>query len=306
MPRPTSILLLGARRAVTLLELLIALAVMIGLLALALPFTMRMLEERELATTEESIASELLKARVRAQESGKAVEVVVLEGAPSRIAMHFFDMTSSRAESGAQDSFRVSTERDRPSASDRHRRSSGDPVRDSWWEESALDSSIRVTSSDASSDAGSGRNWSTYSDRTNGAKLDSGNGSGRRAGEGLGTGSGLGSGSGGGSLRLAVFLPDGSILFAATLLLLHDSGLRSRVSVDPWTGQPAIARGATDERPAPSSPESAEHAEKREPSELADEIDTEWSDGWRDDWSGSDTRAPDRAEDREGERGRRR
>ena len=43
--------------------------------------TWRMLNERELASTEENIAAELLKARAHAQESGKPVEVVVTDGA---------------------------------------------------------------------------------------------------------------------------------------------------------------------------------------------------------------------------------
>lgn len=49
-------------------------------------------------------------------------------------------------------------------------------------------------------------------------------------------------GSAGGTTRVAVFLPDGTMLFAATLLLMHESGMQSRVSVDPYTGHPAIER----------------------------------------------------------------
>lgn len=48
--------------------------------------------------------------------------------------------------------------------------------------------------------------------------------------------------SSGGPTRVAVFMPDGSILFAASLILMHESGMRSQVSLDPYTGHPAIAR----------------------------------------------------------------
>lgn len=209
----------------TLFELLLSLAIVLVLLAIALPFSMHLLEERELASTEEHIASGLIKARVHAQESGKPVEVVVLEGAPSHLTMRYFQADVGRSErrgsrGGASESSRLSDRPARPGSPSTKR-----SARDEWSEVSPIDSSVRVEGQDAVSDAGAG---SDADDDAFGADEHST----RAEGE---------------PFRLAVFLPDGSTLFAAALMLVHDSGLQSRLTVDPWTGQPAIARGARDE-----------------------------------------------------------
>lgn len=228
------------------MELLVVVGLLIAVLAIALPFTFSMLDERELAASEENIAAELMKARVRAQESGKPVEVLAVEGAPWRIAMRYFDAGK-----------RAQAERRRGAVDARGRAEIGAPqmprefdrVRDSWWEESELNSSVRLTAADTVDDDARGDGAATKGS--------------------------------GGSLRVAVFLPDGSILFAATLLLMHDNGLRSRVSVDPWTGQPAIERGvAAANDHAPPCPDDAsgdnDAASRRE---LSDE----WKDQFKSD-----------------------
>lgn len=188
----------------TLLELLIVIGLLVALMAIVLPFTMRSLESRELEATEENIASELIKARVKAQESGRPVEVVVLES-PSRVVIRYF----REDETGARFTDDARTVAAKPG------RENVDPVRDSWWEESELHPSVSVTTMASADGSESSTTKSKDEPVTHG-----------------------------GSVRLAVYLPDGTTLFAASLLLMHQNGLRSRVSVDPWTGQPEITRRA--------------------------------------------------------------
>jgi type II secretory pathway pseudopilin PulG len=205
--------LLRVVRGMTLLELLIVLAVLIALMAIALPFTLRSLEARELESTEENIASELIKARVRAQESGRPVEVIVLEMPPRVVVRYFRTDENGSSITGAEATFRG----DGRSAA----RSQIDPVRDSWWEESALHPSVSL----AAVPVANGDEASLETDASDSA--------------------------GGGPVRLAVYMPDGTTLFAATLFLMHQSGLHSSLSVDPWTGQPAITRGGTQKANSP-------------------------------------------------------
>jgi prepilin-type N-terminal cleavage/methylation domain-containing protein len=212
-------------RGVTLLELLIVIAVLAALMAIALPFTMRSLEARELESTEEGIASELIKARVKAQESGRPVEVVVLD-APPRVVVRYFSESRDESDSSTVVSARADidgvAESDVVATAPRHENSTGRRVRDSWWEESVLHPSVSVSGA-------AEREAPTTSDIP----------------------------MGGSPLRLAVYLPDGTTLFAATLLLMHQNGLSSRVSVDPWTGQPEIKRGAK----APAADASSDEAD---------------------------------------------
>jgi type II secretory pathway pseudopilin PulG len=203
---------------VTLLELLVVMAILAVILAVALPFTLRLLSDRELEVAEENVTSELLKARVRAQESGRPVEVMVM-GAPAKLVIRFFDPEGSYPTSGPDD-------RPRP-------RSSGGPVRDTWWVESSLGASVRVTAAPTIDGDEPFATDGLLADGT----ADSA--SGTSGGMALG---GSAAGLVGGPLRLAIFLPDGSLLYAASVILMHENGARSRVSVDPWTGQPAIAR----------------------------------------------------------------
>lgn len=204
----------------SLIELLVVLGLVLAILAIAIPFTLRSLGERELSATEENFASELLKARAQAQESGRPVEVVVMDQ-PSRIVLRYFNPQAW------QDAANESTPKRRSSAG------SGRGVRDTWWEESPISSTVRVANEAAmdSTDLAA----ETGLPDLPAAKADAA--------------------PRGGPMRVAVFMPDGSILFAASLLLLHENGLRSRVSVDPWTGHPAIARGTTN---ATSTVEAAE------------------------------------------------
>lgn len=210
-------------RGVTLLELLVVIALLLALLAIALPFTLRSLEARELESTEENIATELIKARVKAQESGRPVEVVV-EEAPPRVIVRYFREDDIGPAPPDEPSTGTSSESSAGSRSD------GAGLGPPWFEEAWLHPSVSVGRVPVA----------------NGDEADSGKAPAAEAPRG------------GNPVRLAVYLPDGTTLFAATLLLMHHNGLSSRVSVDPWTGQPAIRRGPAPGQPALQAPEDDE------------------------------------------------
>jgi prepilin-type N-terminal cleavage/methylation domain-containing protein len=186
----------GLRRGLTLIEVLICIGIVATLLAIALPIGLRTLEEGEVASAEEEVAAELLKARVRAQEGRRPVEVV-FEGNPPQLVVRWFDP----AILGERDGGRTDAE---ASPSDGRR-------------QTTLAGSFRVVPmTDVEAEMGLPATESLER-----SEFDD-------------------------SLRVAVFLPDGTLRFAAPFLLLHDNGMRSSISVDPWTGHPSVSRRTTD------------------------------------------------------------
>lgn len=180
------------RRGLTLLEILICIGIIAVLLSIALPIGLRTIEEGEVASAEEEVAAELLKARVQAQEGRRPVEVV-FEGEPPRLVVRWFDpaILGERSDSSA--------EADAASVAGRR--------------ETELASSFRVVAmTDVEAETGLPAPEAAERPVAND------------------------------SLRVAVFLPDGTLLFAAPFLLLHDNGMRSSISVDPWTGHPSVSR----------------------------------------------------------------
>lgn len=184
------------RRGLTLLEILICIGIIAVLLSIALPIGLRTIEEGEVASAEEEVAAELLKARVQAQEGRRPVEVV-FEGNPPRLVVRWFDPA-------------ILGERDEVAADDRAPAVEG-------RRETTLASSFRVVAmTDVEAETGLPAAEAVERPVAND------------------------------SLRVAVFLPDGTLLFAAPFLLLHDNGMRSSISVDPWTGHPAVSRKNVD------------------------------------------------------------
>jgi Tfp pilus assembly protein FimT len=253
----------------SLFELLLALGILAAILALSLPLTWRMLNERELASTEENIAAELLKARAHAQESGKPVEVVVTDGAPARLSMRYFSTSardrrewSRKPDRGATES--TSTARRERSAGRGNAESRGTAGawQDSsdWYAESELVSSVRVGSAKAADERDAGPATASPSAPDLAVREP---------------------------LRLAVFMPDGSILFAAALRLRHDCGLESVLTVDPWTGQTAVERGVDPATAANASDETAkDDAASGDDAHVAPEHDDDALDEFEVDESG--------------------
>lgn len=193
---PVRVQLPFARRGLTLIEILICVGIIALLLSIALPIGLRTIEEGEVAHAEEEVASELLKARVQAQEGRRPVEVV-FEGHPPRLVVRWFDpaILGPRADAEARD----------PT-----------PVAEGRRETELAGSFHVVPVTDVEAETGLPATDATERPVAND------------------------------SLRVAVFLPDGTLLFAAPFLLLHDNGMRSSISVDPWTGHPSVSRKNAD------------------------------------------------------------
>lgn len=199
MPRSTTASSIRRRPAGwSLLEIVVATGLVLALLGVGIPVALRAFERGELASTEENLASELLKARAEAQSSGRPVEVLI-DRDPGRIIQRYF------APGGGLGRDR-GLERD-GGAKPTRRETAGVP----WRRESSIDPAVIV---ERKKDA---------SEREDESQAGAG-----------------------GPTRVAVFMPDGSILFAASLILMHESGMRSQVSLDPYTGHPAIARVSAD------------------------------------------------------------
>lgn len=77
------------RRGFTLLELLIAIALLLALAALSVPAILRTLDDRRFETAVEITTSQLLLARAHAQSTGSAVEVLY-RSSPGRLEARIF------------------------------------------------------------------------------------------------------------------------------------------------------------------------------------------------------------------------
>jgi type II secretory pathway pseudopilin PulG len=188
----------------SLIEIVVATALVLALLGVGIPIALRVFERGELAATEENVAAELLKARAEAQSSGRPVEVLI-DRDPSRIIQRYFTPGA-----GAGLDRRVDRNLSRDGGAKPARTARNEPKGAAWRRESSIDPAVTVDTAKGASEAGA-------EERRSGA---------------------------GGPTRIAVFMPDGSILFAASVILMHESGLRSQVSLDPYTGHPAVERVA--------------------------------------------------------------
>jgi prepilin-type N-terminal cleavage/methylation domain-containing protein len=115
----------GGRRGLTLLELLIVIALLLALGALSLPAIQRTLEDRAFETAVEVTTSQLLLARAHAQVSGEPVEVRYRSPRPNIVAVRFDP--SSVIVSEAADEFRIDDAAEADETSDSATRQAIDP-----------------------------------------------------------------------------------------------------------------------------------------------------------------------------------
>ncbi len=80
-----------ARRALTLLELLLALSLLLAIWALVLPVALESLRERAFEANAENVRNQLLLARAHAGASGRPVEIAY-EPSPPRIEARYFQV----------------------------------------------------------------------------------------------------------------------------------------------------------------------------------------------------------------------
>ncbi len=80
-----------ARRALSLLELLLALSLLLAISALVLPVALESLRERAFGANAENVRNQMLLARAHAGASGRPVEIFY-EPSPSRIEARYFEV----------------------------------------------------------------------------------------------------------------------------------------------------------------------------------------------------------------------
>jgi prepilin-type N-terminal cleavage/methylation domain-containing protein len=219
------------RRGVSLLEVMIALAIVIATAALVLPWTAGWLGDRELDQAEDQLAMQFLMARAAAREQGRPVEVVVevggevdslTRGAGSVEARWMSPAVVPGDDDAQEDGFLgFAGEDDIPSA-----------IKASWARfDLPRGVSVALEAEDAD-----GRDTEEGADGVGDMRARGGSVAKASASDGA---------KSMGSQTLAIFLPDGTAVFAPIFLLSTDAGAIRALQVDSVTGKtkPVAARG---------------------------------------------------------------
>ena len=232
------------RRAFSLLELLIAVGVLLGLSALILPAVTSGLSTRGFESALDSLSGQMLLARAHAQRTGRAVVLEFDPGGlgggssggsgrgsgrgPGRgpgVTARFFDperdlKSDGPTASSDQESTLADTEiADRPWRIDVD--ADQNQIHDSWAEV-AIDPRIVVSREPPISDESAADRWEAGPTALQDAES-------RRAGSSR-------------AIRLAVFMPDGTAAMRTDIWLEDDEQRIASVRVSAWTGQPHLER----------------------------------------------------------------
>ncbi len=217
------------RRGLTLLELLIAIGLVVALGALVVPTMMGRHRQRAFDSTAQIIRDQLLLARAHAQATGAPVEVMDYSEAPhiearmfrpERAASRFGDADGSAAM------LRFGEEPDE------------DLLIPEGWAYRHLAEGVQVTKTPPQElQDGYDDPFGSFDDDL-GADFDDASAS-------------LVPDQPPRTIRLAVFLPDGSALLGEGVWVVDNDGRARRIEVNPWTGLPifgatAVNRGAVE------------------------------------------------------------
>jgi type II secretory pathway pseudopilin PulG len=226
------------RRGVTLLELLLAIALLLALGGLVLPALFDRMSQRAFEASAEIVRSQLLLARAHAQATGEPIEVV-FEIGPPRVAARRFDADLATLEprEDATDEEALGTLR------------IAEP-----WADRVLADGVWIAEGPGEMEgemAGAGVGLEI------GAATD-------EAAESRETAQ---------PMRLALYMPDGSAVLAETVWIRDEHGRRGRLTVNPWTGLPSFEQTARRQE-EPQEPELLEE-EAPEPFEETPEPEDE-------------------------------
>jgi type II secretory pathway pseudopilin PulG len=240
------------RRCVTLLEVLVALALLAGLAALVMPSLFDRLDERAFEAAADSASEQLMMARAHAQATGEAVEVTY-SPATGQVRARVYAPWSSEVDVDAATIAPGTSPLRDPSA---RQPASRDLLPNSA---SSADDDVVLTSAESSEeqDRVIAEPWATR-------ELGSGMCFARKpvgfpyAAEGSGLADAdhltiaasaadddietLEDLEHGQEVRLAVFMPDGSALVGDDVFLNDQGGRCGRLSVNPWSGLPMFVR----------------------------------------------------------------
>ena len=244
------------RRGVTLLELLLAIALLLALGGLVLPALFNRLPERAFVSSAEIVRSQLLLARAHAQATGEPIEVLFATD-PPRVVARRFDASlatlepradASDAPDGQNEPFEV-TSLDDEEAPEALR--IPEP-----WAERVLADGVWIAERPGLPEgepAGFGVEAQLLAAGDEDVERDEV----PRA------------------IRLALFMPDGSAVLAEPVWVRDGHGRRGRLTVNHWTGLPSFERVAEiHEEPLE---EEDEQREQEEPDEELDRLEKEFA-----------------------------
>lgn len=218
-----------SKRGLTLLELLIAIGLLLVVGALVFPTVMNGHRRRAFESTVEVVRNQLLLARAYAQATGEPVEVRYYSASP-HVEARLFDPTLRAAQLGRIHSIDdlVADDLDEDQF-----------VADQWgdrsvipeaWAYRLLADGLRIGYRPPPADAEFGDPFESVdtSDANFDDEVDWLNAEAQPR-----------------TIRLAVFLPDGSALLGDAVWIFDDDGRRGRLEVNPWTGLPLFDQTGT-------------------------------------------------------------
>ena len=221
------------RRAVTLLELLIVIALLLAIGALVAPAMIQQLREQSFTSAQDDLGQQLSLARSEAQRRGEMIEVIY-DGDPPRIVVRAFDPDRQGASGFARSSAAGfgnagADENDGPDIDD----DGADFDRtalDTNWSLRPLGTGLWLQRTDPTDDDSAVPDLAVAGTMPN-AETAFQSGSTTRA-----------DGVPADRFRLAIFLPDGSAVFTRTSWLVDHDDRVVRIRISDWTGLPRIDR----------------------------------------------------------------
>ncbi len=217
------------RRGLTLLELLIAIGLVVALGALVFPTMMGRQRQRSFDSTIQIIRDQLLLARAHAQATGIPVEVMYYSEAPHVEARMFRPERATSRFGDADGSAAMLDFGEEPDE---------DLLIPEGWAYRHLAEGVQITRTQPQElQDGYDDSFGSFDDDL-GAYFDDASAS-------------LVPDQPPRTIRLAVFLPDGSALLSEGVWVVDDDSRARRIEVNPWTGLPifdatAVDRGAVD------------------------------------------------------------
>jgi prepilin-type N-terminal cleavage/methylation domain-containing protein len=217
----------GLPRGFTLLELLIAIGLMLALAAVVIPITISGSAEREFETSLDRIAAQALLARSQALRAGRAIELVCVSQQQRTLEARWFDPATAFVDPVG-------------------------PVDRSGGGAGAAEPA-RIGESWARLELPGGLSWS---DRPPGATENAAEDEAARDRDDAAVP---------GSIRLAVFLPDGSAILRRTTWLNDGEGRGASIAIDPFSAEAVIERVTGGK--AAAAPDEPAHAPPEAPAE---------------------------------------
>ncbi|MHC4427064.1 MAG: hypothetical protein ACYS0D_00470 [Planctomycetota bacterium] len=231
----------------TLLELLLAIALLLALGGLVLPALFDRLTERAFESSVEIVRSQLLLARAHAQAAGEPIEVR-FEIDPPRVAARRFDvgLVGLEPEADTSDGQALSDEPFQVTSRDDEQAPETLRIPEPWAERLLAEGVWIADRSGLAEQGRDGLGAAAAIRAAEDARIEIEGDETLRA------------------IRLALFMPDGSAVLAEPVWVRDEHGRRGRLTVNHWTGLPSF------DRVMEVQEEPLEEEEPPEPEEEAD------------------------------------